>query len=269
MHPQTLQRLIHHWMPQWDGSILKARQSLGFSLDMRPQQTWEWLASGSHSQTHNHAVQELANMGLPEELASYWRCCFYSDYIGPDGTKDLSAIKGPPFLQISCPLDYLGEEWRQSVEHGRRQAETPVYTASALAINQGYRELGHMATEEVERLGLPEAYVAPWLCCSLPPGRKWSAPSGLAAIGLATGRSMHCIQSPDEWNDFRCPHLEATRRHRAYPTGIDWEEPPETGDTTTLDEQGQKTVKNRSSWPSVVRGIQFEVHSGKDKAPML
>ena len=267
--PQTLQRLIHLWIPAWDDSILKARQAVGFSPDTRLQETWEWLAAGNHAQIHTLAAQEVTKLDMPEELASYWRCCFFSDYIKPDGAKDLSAISGPPFLQIACPSDLLGAEWTKSVARGRSQAETPVYAASALVIDQGYRELGQMAIEEVQRLGLPEPYMAAWLCCSLPPERRRSAHSGLAAIGLTTGKPMSWIQSPDDWNDFRCPYLEATRRHRAYPTGIDWGQPPETNGMAALDEESQKMPRKQSSWPSVLRGIQFEIHSGKDRATML
>ena len=57
MDPQTLQRLIHLWIPAWDDSIHKARQALGFSLDMRPQETWEWLVAGNHAQLHSLAAQ--------------------------------------------------------------------------------------------------------------------------------------------------------------------------------------------------------------------
>ena len=100
MKKETLQNLLHGFFPEWDESVLENREELGFSFSLSVQERWDWFADGRHTEIWKRAHQEMKVLKLPDELAEYWLCCFYSNYRQPNGMTDLPAIKGPPFTPI-------------------------------------------------------------------------------------------------------------------------------------------------------------------------
>ena len=123
MHPDTLQRLLHNYLPDWNQSILQGRQDLGFSFDLGPQRNWEWVAAGKYAQAIDLAPEKVLELQLPRELAFYWVCCFFSDCVNMTGFNDLPQVKGPPFPEITCPQDTLGSSLKQSIAVGASAAD--------------------------------------------------------------------------------------------------------------------------------------------------
>lgn len=121
MHKQTLQSLLHFYFPEWDESIMENREKLGFSFNLRGKESWDLFAEGKHLQVRDCASQEITSLGLPDELAEYWVCCFYSDYYRINGVINLPELKGPPFQELCCPASFLGKEWEKSINKTRAE----------------------------------------------------------------------------------------------------------------------------------------------------
>ena len=187
MNRQTIQNLLHRYFPEWDASVLRVRTELGFSFSLSPRECWDWFATGKHMEVRQRSRSEVEALKLPAEsswygdLTQYWVCCFYSDYKAT-GVVNVKAIKGPPFLVLSCPSSTLGDDWRISIDKARSElvakCELPNLTELGgwFRLHDGATEAGKRALDAVKALGLPESYAMAWLCCFLPDGTKYMAP---------------------------------------------------------------------------------------------
>ena len=172
MNPQTLQRLVHGHLKGWDDSVIQARQNLGYSFDKSPAERWEWAVSGNYPKVYERAEEVIRDLDVPDGFAYYWCCCFFSDYLGEDGHKTLTEVKGQPFLEVACPSESSGFEWTSSIMKGSDELATHTEEDTRIGwlhLQGGCRELGKIGSQEVKRLGLPQPYCLLWLCCTLPP----------------------------------------------------------------------------------------------------
>ncbi len=178
MKKETLQNLLHGFIPFREESMSESREELGFSFSLSVQERGDWFADDRHTEIRKRAHQEMEVLKLPNELAEYWICCFYSNYRQPNGMLDLPAIKGPPFLQIPCPTSFLSEGWTTSIrkvrsslmsKHELNQEDDLIKWFWNL---EAASEAGTVALSEVRNLRLPECYAMAWVCCFLPQGAK-------------------------------------------------------------------------------------------------
>ena len=65
MHPDTLRRLLHHYLPEWDQSIWQACRDLSFASDLGPQGNWEWVAAGNYVKVMALARERVGQLELP------------------------------------------------------------------------------------------------------------------------------------------------------------------------------------------------------------
>jgi hypothetical protein len=222
MKKETLQNLLHRFFPKWDESILKNSQELGFSFDLDGRQCWDWFASGKHIDVRQLARREVENLRLPAELAEYWVCCFYSKYHEPNSIIDLTKIKGPPFLVITCPSSFLGEDWKASVSKARSELmrEKGLKQESDLIgwfwNLEAASEVGTLAFKTVHSLHLSESFAMAWVCCFLPEGAKWMAES-VAPV-------LQRFPQFANRRQFACTGEYQRTGVRAYPFVIDWAE---------------------------------------------
>jgi len=219
---ETLQNLFHRFFPEWEASILESRENLGFSFNLVQQEHWDWFASGKHIEVRNSAYQKMKDLRLPNELAEYWICCFYSNYLRKNGMMDLAAVKGPPFLEFTCPSSFLGESWEASIQKVRSELIKKHELKSGGDLVRwfwnpdGAGEVGTVALHEVKSLNLPESYAMAWVCCFLPEGAKWMANRTIPVFER--------FPQFADWSKFICTNAYQRRRVRAYPFFIDWSE---------------------------------------------
>ena len=155
---------------------------------------------------------------------------------------DLTAVKGPPFLEILCPSSIVGEKWTQSLNKAKSElmskyglkmdTDIIVWFSSPEASS----EVGSTALNEVKNLNLPESYAIAWVCCFLPQGAKWMVESVLPI-------QEHFPQLAG-WRQFICSGQHQPRRVRAYPFLIDWSEGAD-----------KKYRKSTTMWDLQDRGI--------------
>jgi len=245
---ETLQNLLHRFSPEWDASVVESRDKLGFSFDLGTQERWDWFACGKHIQVRNSAYREMKELGLPGELAEYWICCFYSNYRQPSGLINLTAVEGPPFLELPCPSSFLDERWTASIEEARSKLMSKHRLKQESDLTSWFwnvdasTEVGIVALEEVKNLHLPEPYAMAWICCFLPPGAKWMADRSLPVV-----ERFHQFA---DWRQFICTGDYQRRRVRAYPFVIDWNE-----------DADEKYRESTTMWDLRERGMNLGIES--------
>lgn len=248
MRRETLQNLLHSFLPEWDTSVIETRGKLGFSSDLGPEESWDWFASGKHIEVRNSAYQTMKELRLPEELAEYWICCFYGNYRQPNGMMDVTAIKGPPFLRISCPSSFLGEDWTASIDRARSKLIRKHRLKEDSDLIRWFwnldaaSEVGTVALDEVRNLHLPESYAMAWVCCFLPQGAKWMANRAIPVV-------ERFAQFAD-WRQFVCTSDYPKGRVRAYPFVIDWSEGAD-----------EKYRESTTMWDLQERGMNLSMNS--------
>ena len=254
MKGETIQNIIHTSGLPWDESVVRARGKLGFSFSMTPEERWDWFVEGKHREVYESAHRQLGLMNLPDDpgpygsLAQYWVCCFYSDY-GPPGTfLDYGAIKGPPFLQIPCPKDLVGNPWILSVERGRSLIQKRHGLRGESDLIRWFwnleaaSEVGRLALRRVHALDLPGAYAMAWVCCFLPEGAKWMA-DRVPSLLKRFPQLAH-------WSHFTCSGQTQRDGVRAYPFVIDWSEGAD-----------EKFREKATMWDLLQRGIRLEIEA--------
>lgn len=248
MKRETLKSLLHRFYPEWDESVLEVRKKLGFSFAFSDKERWDWFATGKHIEVREYAEQEMAALKLPAELAEYWVCCFYSNYQRPSGAKELTAVKGPPFLEIPCPSSFLGEDWTASIEkkrsefmikHGLESHEELIRWFWNLKVAG---EVGAIGLDEVKKLDLPECYAMAWVCCFLPQGARWMADRAIPVL-------ERCPQFA-YWRQFTCTGQYQRAHVKAYPFVIDWSEGAD-----------EKYRESATMWDLQERGIDLGIQS--------
>ena len=248
MRKETLQNLLHQFYPEWDESIFKSREKLGFSFTLSGLDRWDWFASGKCLEVSQCAKQQVATLKMPVELVEYWVCCFYSNYRQQNGIMDLTAVKGPPFLEILCPSSVVGEKWTQSLNKARSElmskyslkmdTDIIVWFSSPEASS----EVGSIALNKVKNLSLPESYAMAWVCCFLPQGAKWMVERVLPILKR--------FPQLAGWRQFICSVQHQPRRVRAYPFVIDWSEGAD-----------EKYSRSTTMWDLQERGIDLATES--------
>ncbi len=242
MKKETLQNLLHTYFPDWDNSICQGREKLGFSFSLNTLQRRGWFVSNKHVEVKKYAEAEVINLHLPQEMSMYWVCCFYSNYQYGDGSKNLTEVKGTPFLELPCPSSTLGKSWEDSIDRARRaiMKEHNLKDDGDLALwfwnLEEANELGNFALKETNNLHLPDYYAMAWVCCFLPKGAKYMA-----------SRSASLLKRFPQFSyrqEFVCTGENPRTRVRAYPFGIDWAE--------GADEKYRKTT---TMWDLQERGI--------------